>query len=130
MNFIFFFREASSHSLSVMCENVSVYRALTSVISGGLNHKGVAVRSEVARLAVLLVEALGATRVMGSSRDFQLLLVPSCAKMLTDGSLEVRTHTKKVFAELMRHEKFDVLLKETLTEQETNSIRKTLDTIK
>ena len=116
--------------MSVMCENVSVYRALASVISGGLNHKGVAVRAEVARLAVLLVEALGATRVMGSSRDFQLLLVPSCAKLLTDGSLEVRTHTKKVFAELMRHEKFDVLLKETLTEQETNSIRKALDTIK
>ena len=53
--------------MSVMCENVSVFRALQSVIAGGLNHKGVAVRAEVARLMVLLVEALGSARVMGSS---------------------------------------------------------------
>ena len=73
---------------------------------------------------------MGSTRVMGSSKDLQELLVPSCAKLLTDGSLEVRTYTKRVFAELMKHEKFEVLLKETLTEQEQNSIKKALDSIK
>ena len=48
----------------------------------------------------------------------------------SDGSLEVRTHTKKVFSELMRHERFDQLIKDTLTEQETKSIKKALDSIK
>ena len=32
---------------------------------------------------VVLVEALGATRIMGSSRDFQDALVPASAKLLT-----------------------------------------------
>ena len=37
----------------------------------------------MARLMVVLVEALGATRIMGSSRDFQDALVPASAKLLT-----------------------------------------------
>ena len=114
-----------------MCENVSVFRALQSVIQGGVGHKSVAVRAEVARLMDMMVSSprLGCARVMGCSRECQELILVNGAKMLTDGSLEVRTHTKHLFAELMKHEKFEALLRDTLKEHERNGIKKALDSI-
>ena len=112
-----------------MSETVTVFRAVQSVINGGLNHKSTVVRAEVARLLDMVVCALGSARVMGCSREFHELLIPSCAKLLTDSSLEVRTHTKHLFSELIKHDKFDGLLKETLREYERQDIQKALDSL-
>ena len=50
-------------------------------------------------------------------------------KMLSDGSLEVRTHAKHMFGVLVHHANFDPLLKEIVSERDIRSIQKTLDSI-
>jgi hypothetical protein len=55
-----------------MSENVSVFRAVAAVSEGGLRHKSVVVRGEVARIFDLVVTQMGAERVMGSSSEFQV----------------------------------------------------------
>ena len=122
-------REAGGEALTVMCENVSVFRALSAVTTGGINHKSVVVRTEVARLLDHIVCALGSVRVVGCSKDFLETLMPNGAKLLTDGSIEVRTHAKHMFGELIKHDKFEWLTKEYLRENERRDIKKTLDSL-
>ena len=69
-------------------------------------------------------------RVFGSSKEFLELLFPNGAKLLLDGAIQVRTHAKHMFGELMRHEKFESMTKEYLRENERRDIKKTLDSIK
>ena len=124
-----FCREAGGEALTAMSENVTVYRALLSITSGGINHKSVAVRTEVSRLMDLIVCALGSTRVVGCSKEFLEILLPNGAKLLTDGSVEVRTHAKHMFSELIKHDRFESLSKEYLQEHERRDIKKTLDSL-
>ena len=49
--------------------------------------------------------------------------------MLSDGSLDVRTHSKHTFSVLARHANFEPLLKEIIPERDLRSIQKTLDNI-
>jgi len=44
---------------------------------------------------------MGAERVMGCSSEFQEHIFADGAELLTDGSLDVRTHAKRVFGELV-----------------------------
>ena len=82
-----------------MVENVTVFRALSAIITGGINHKSVVVKTEVARLFDLIVTQLGSMRVFGSSKEFLELLFPNGAKLLLDGAIQVRTHAKHMFGE-------------------------------
>jgi hypothetical protein len=61
----------------------------------------VVIRGEVARIFDLVVTQMGAERVMGSSSEFQERIFCDGAELLTDGSLDVRTHAKRVFGELV-----------------------------
>ena len=112
-----------------MVENVTAFRALSAVVNAGINHKSVVVKTEVARLMDLIVCALGSIRVFGSSREFLEILMPNGAKLLTDGSIEVRTHAKHMFGELIRHDKFESMTKEYLRENERRDIKKTIDSL-
>ena len=116
--------------MTVLVENVTVFRALSAIITGGINHKSVVVKTEVARLFDLIVTQLGSMRVFGSSKEFLELLFPNGAKLLTDGAIQVRTHAKHMFGELIRHEKFEAMTKEYLRENERRDIKKTLDSLK
>ena len=113
-----------------MVENVTVFRALSAIITGGINHKSVVVKTEVARLFDLIVTQLGSMRVFGASKEFLELLFPNGAKLLLDGAIQVRSHAKHAFGELIRHEKFEAMTKEYLRENERRDIKKTLDSIK
>lgn len=56
-----------------MSENVSVFRAINAVSDGGLHHKSVAVKGEVARIFDLVVTQMGAERVMGRDQCYKTL---------------------------------------------------------
>ena len=60
-----------------MVESVSVYRGLEVAITGGINHKSQIVRTVVARLMDKVVCQMGAERVMGSSKEFQVTVKSS-----------------------------------------------------
>ncbi len=113
-----------------MAENVSVYRAVVAVSEGGLNSKSVVVKGEVSRIFDIVVTQLGAERVMGCSSEFQERIFCDGAVLLTDGSLDVRTHAKRVFTELMSHSKFEATLKDHVKDKQLSQMQKTLDAIR
>ena len=61
--------------------------------------------------------------------SFQITVYTNGTKMLSDGSLEVRTHAKHMFGVLARHANFEPLLKEIVPDREIRSVQKTLDAI-
>lgn len=50
-------------------------------------------------------------------------------KLLGDGSLEVRTHAKHMFAQLVKHAKFESLFKDIVAEKDRKDVQKTLDSL-
>ena len=65
-------RESCNEALDVMVENVTVLKALNSVLAAGMSHKSVVVRTCVARLMEKIVVQMDAERVYGSSNEFQV----------------------------------------------------------
>ena len=71
-----------------MVENVTVLRAMQAIVaSGGLGHKSVVVKTNVARLVDKVVTQLGAERVMGSSKEFQASLYISIIPYYSDNPM-------------------------------------------
>ena len=129
-----------------MVENVSVNKAILSVCEGGINSKSNVVRTQVAMLIDHVISSIGPERFYGSSKDtqvsfflskksdflsfgLQISVYTNGTKMLSDGSLEVRTHAKHMFGVLARHANFEPLLKEIVPDREIRSIQKNLDAI-
>lgn len=124
-------REACSEALTAMCENVTTFKALAAITAEGcINHKSVAVRTEVARLLQHIASSLGAPRIFGCSRDFVDILLKSASKLMVDGSLEVRTHAKKLFSELLKSKKFDSFLAEFVAEKDRKEMKKALESLR
>ena len=61
--------------------------------------------------------------------SFQEILMQTGARMLLDSALEVRKHSKHMFAQLVRHKKYDSLQMATLKERERNEIKKVLGSL-
>ena len=55
-----------------MVENISVQKAITCVLEGGINHKSVVVRTHVAMLVDHVISAIGPERFYGASKDIQV----------------------------------------------------------
>ena len=68
-------------------------------------------------------------QVMGSSSEFQERVFADGAVLLVDGSLDVRTHAKSIFAELMTHSKFEAALKDHVQDSQLKQMQKALDSI-
>ena len=58
----------------MMAEHVTVLTALQCVVSSGAGHKSPIVRTASARIVDKIVTALGADRVMGCSKEFQVYI--------------------------------------------------------
>ena len=112
----------------MMVENVTALRALQTTVSGS-NHKPVVVRVTVVRLMDKMVTTVGAERVAGSSKEFQEIVMQSGAKFLLDPAIEVRKLAKHMFAELIKHRRFEAMQKEFLSEAQKKDIKKTLDSL-
>jgi HEAT repeat protein len=109
-----------------MMENVTVLRAVQTVLDGGEKHKSGVVRAEASRLVDLAVTRLGAERVMGCSKEMKALLVKRASRFLSDPSPDARKFSRHAFAELNTHRAFDALLMQMLGENERRDVRKAL----
>lgn len=59
-------------ALMSMVENISVNKAILTIVEGGLSHKSVVVRTHVAMLIDHVITAIGPERFYGSSKDTQV----------------------------------------------------------
>ncbi len=59
----------------------------------------------------------------------QTCVMEDGAKLLSDGSLEVRTHAKHMFGQLVGHANFEPALRKVIPEKDLRTIKKSLDSI-
>ncbi|XP_059088940.1 uncharacterized protein LOC131885033 [Tigriopus californicus] len=124
-----FIRESCAEALDVLVETVTLFKALETLVTGGANHKSVVIRSTVARLMDKIVNQMGAERVMGSSNEFQEIIFQQGAKLLKDSGVEVRKYSKHMFAELVRHQRFETTLEKLVKEEDRRDIKRALDSL-
>ena len=130
-------RADANTALDVVAENLSVYKAVSSMLALGQASRSGTIRGNVARildsiifrwvLVVLIPSRLGAERFMGSSGELQELVVVEGSKMLTDGSLEVRTHAKHTWTELGHHARTAGMLKQHLSSTQLREVTKIVE---
>ena len=84
-----FLRVDASDALDTMAENVSINKAVTALVSEGLQSKNVTIRVCVSFLLLHIVKSLGAERLLSSGETLNVVLTSS-AELLEDGSLDVR----------------------------------------
>lgn len=64
------FIQPANEALAAMVENCNPSRALTTLVNAGISHCTAAVRTSVALNIGRLLDALGSTRALTSSKDF------------------------------------------------------------
>ena len=57
-------------------------------------------------------------------------VVVECARLLTDGSLDVRLKAKHLMGELVQHSRTENLLSQHLSDLELRGIKKTLESLR
>lgn len=124
-----FIRSDANLALDVMAENVSVCRAVTAVYLLGRDSKNAVIRTNIARIMDSVITRLGAERFMGSSDELQECVVRGGAKLLVDGSLDVRQHAKHMWSELNQHGNTGKLVERLLVNPELRDIQKILDNL-
>jgi len=110
-----FIRSDANTALDVLAENLSVYKAVSSLVGVSQSSRNTVIRGNVSRIIDSIVFRLGAERFMGSSGELQELVVVEGSKMLMDGSLDVRKHAKHLWGELGQHSRTEGLLKQHLS---------------
>lgn len=130
-------RADANTALDVMAENLSVYKAVSSIVVLGQASRNGVIRGNVARildsiifrwvLVSIIPPRLGAERFMGSSGELQEVVVVEGSKMLTDGSLEVRTHAKHTWAELGQHARTAGMLKQLLSSTQLREVTRIVE---
>ena len=85
-----FLRIDASDALDTMVENVSIHKAVTSLVTGGLTSKNVMIKICVAFLLLHIVKSLGADLFFKSSKETINIVLKSAAEQLEDGSQDVR----------------------------------------
>lgn len=96
------FLRADAHAaLDALSRRMGAARVagLASGTSGARHHSAV-VRCSAARLLASLVRRLGGQRFMALPKEYRDKALKAAAELLTDGSLDTRTHAKDVFSQL------------------------------
>lgn len=115
-----------------MSEHVYVHKVITVLTRVGAQHKNGVARAYVAKLLADMVEALGVDKVMESTeRDTADSLLRSGALLLSDGRVDTRDETKRMFAVLVRHPDFQARLEGAVENKKTiEDLKKLLATLK
>ncbi|KAF4529086.1 hypothetical protein B566_EDAN018201 [Ephemera danica] len=136
-----FLREDCGKALDRIMEHTLPSRSIPAIISQGASHKNKIVRATTARLLAEIVMRLGPDKILGAAspgagsaggitREVRGRLLKTVAALLTEGSLETRTHAKKTFEVLMVHDAFESCLEQSVQPSLMRSIQKTMLTLR
>eukprot|EP00062_Callorhinchus_milii_P018045 gi/632971096/ref/XP_007902004.1/ PREDICTED: protein FAM179B [Callorhinchus milii] len=125
-----FIREDVDKALNAMIVNVTPARALSSLISGGLNHLNPVVRKCAALHLSNLLERMEPSRLLPGIKDVTDRIIPAVAKFVQDVSPETRYYGRKMlFLMMSSHHDFDKVLEKHLTPKDLPCIRDTVSNL-
>ncbi|XP_071963781.1 TOG array regulator of axonemal microtubules protein 1-like [Antedon mediterranea] len=125
-----FIRDATEKTMQNMVENVTLQKALTSVLQGGSSSRNGNVTKSTALNVGRIVDRMGPGRILSGIKDVTDAVLVAAAKFTLDASQETRYYGRKIFHALIHHEDFDRLLKKHVNAKDLTSLRDILENIR
>ncbi|XP_043259645.1 uncharacterized protein LOC122401523 isoform X1 [Colletes gigas] len=124
-----FLRADSNAALDRMTEYLPPHKTIGVIVQRGASHQNAIVRATTARLLASIVDRIGPEHTMMLPKDVKDKLLNTGARLLIDGNLDARNHTKRMFRCLMIYEGFQKALTDAVPETTLRHIEKTLKTL-
>ncbi|XP_027789331.2 TOG array regulator of axonemal microtubules protein 2 isoform X2 [Marmota flaviventris] len=122
-----FIQRAANQALGAMVENVTPARALVALTSAGIYHRNPLVRKCTAEHLSVVLEQIGAEKLLSGPRDSTDMLVHNLVRLAQDSNQDTRFYGRKMVNILMANAKFDAFLKQSLP---SHDLRKVMAAIK
>uniref|UniRef100_A0A8D2JSW7 TOG array regulator of axonemal microtubules 2 n=1 Tax=Sciurus vulgaris TaxID=55149 RepID=A0A8D2JSW7_SCIVU len=122
-----FIQRAANRALGAMVENVTPARALVALTSAGIYHRNPLVRKCTAEHLSVVLEQIGAEKLLSGPRDSTDMLVHNLVRLAQDSNQDTRFYGRKMVNILMANAKFDAFLKQSLP---SHDLRKVMAAIK
>lgn len=122
-----FIQRAANRSLGAMVEHVTPARALVALTSAGIYHRNPLVRKCTAEHLSVVLEQIGAEKLLSGTRDSTDMLVHNLVRLAQDSNQDTRFYGRKMVNILMSNTKFDAFLKQSLP---SHDLRKVMTAIK
>ncbi|XP_077885587.1 TOG array regulator of axonemal microtubules protein 2 isoform X4 [Ictidomys tridecemlineatus] len=122
-----FIQRAANRALGAMVENVTPARALVALTSAGIYHRNPLVRKCTAEHLSVVLEQIGAEKLLSGTRDSTDMLVHNLVRLAQDSNQDTRFYGRKMVNILMANSKFDAFLKQSLP---SHDLRKVMAAIK
>ncbi|XP_037669068.1 TOG array regulator of axonemal microtubules protein 2 isoform X2 [Choloepus didactylus] len=122
-----FLQRAARRALGAVVESVTPARALLALTAAGVYHRNPLVRKCTAEHLLIVLEQMGAEKLLSGSRDSTDLLVHNLVRLAQDSNQDTRFYGRKMVNILMSNAKFDAFLKQSLS---SHDLRKVMAAIK
>ncbi|XP_045367727.2 TOG array regulator of axonemal microtubules protein 2 isoform X1 [Camelus bactrianus] len=122
-----FIQRAANQSLGAMVEHVTPARSLVALTSVGIYHRNPLVRKCTAEHLSVVLEQIGAEKILSGTRDSTDVLVHNLVRLAQDSNPDTRVYGRKMVNILMSNTKFDAFLKQSLP---SHDLRKVMTAIK
>ncbi|KAM6221126.1 TOG array regulator of axonemal microtubules protein 2 [Rhynchocyon petersi] len=122
-----FIQRAANRSLGAMVEHVTPARSLVALTSAGIYHRNPLVRKCTAEHLSMVLEQIGAEKLLSGTRDSTDMLVHNLVRLAQDSNQDTRFYGRKMVNILMSNTKFDAFLKQSLP---SHDLRKVMAAIK
>ncbi|KAG9268226.1 TOG array regulator of axonemal microtubules protein 1 isoform X1 [Astyanax mexicanus] len=117
-------------ALDSMVQNCTPTRSMSALLTGGLGHLNAGVRKCTSQHLAVLVEKIGAARLLSGTKDLTDRILPAVCKLAQDSSQETRCHGRKMLLLLSSHRDFDKMLVKYIPDKDLATIRDTVLTLK
>ncbi|KAJ8796292.1 hypothetical protein J1605_018089 [Eschrichtius robustus] len=117
-----FIQRAASRSLGAMVEHVTPTRSLVALTSAGIYHRNPLVRKCTAEHLSVVLEQIGAEKLLSGTRDSTDMLVHNLVRLAQDSNQDTRFYGRKMVNILMSNTRFDAFLKQSLPSHDLQKV--------
>lgn len=117
-----FIQRAANRSLGAMVEHVTPARSLVALTSAGVYHRNPSVRKCTAEHLSVILEQIGAEKLLSGPRDSTDMLMHNLVRLAQDSNQDTRFYGRKMVNILMSNAKFDAFLKQSLPSHDLQKV--------
>ncbi|NXL66451.1 TGRM2 protein, partial [Chordeiles acutipennis] len=121
-----FIQKTASQSLGIMVHSVTPARAMTALMTSGVQHHNVLVRRCAAKHLLVTMEQIGAKKLLSGTHGSIELLVCTLVKLAQDCHQDTRCYGRRMLNILMSHPKFDRYLKRSALSRDLENVMATI----
>ncbi|XP_037602306.1 TOG array regulator of axonemal microtubules protein 1 isoform X1 [Sebastes umbrosus] len=125
-----FIRQDVDAALCYMVQHCTPTRGINALLSGGLGHLSAVVRKCTAQHLAVLVDKVGAARLLSGGKDLTDRILPAVTKLAQDSSQEARYFGRRMLLSLSSHPDFDKILEKYIPAKDLPTVRDTVFTLK